>query len=156
MWPEVPLLSLVAREKPHFSAWHFFFTLSGVPLPPTRLEVTDCYNRRTNLSWTPVISNSAKITTHYLIEQETNHEPNVFKIVYNITSPDITSVSLTLPGWSSLRFRVRTANDAGASRPSETTERRLCITPVGGRDFFCICCGSILSLVQIFFPFVSN
>ena len=125
-------------------------------MPPTRLEVTDCYNRRTNLSWTPVISNSAKITTHYLIEQETNHEPNVFKIVYNITNPDITSVSLTLPGWSSLRFRVRTANDAGASRPSETTERRLCITPVGGRDFFCICCGSILSLVQIFFPSVSN
>ena len=125
-------------------------------MPPTRLELTECYNRRTNLSWTPVISNSAKITTHYLIEQETNHEPNVFKIVYNITNRDITSVSLTLPGWSSLRFRVRTANDAGPSRPSETTERRLCITPVGGKDFFCICCGSILSLVKIFFPFVSN
>ena len=102
---------------------------SGVPSPPSNLQLTDCYHRHTNLSWTPASSNSSHIK-HYLIEQETNHHPSVFKLIYNVTNPDVTSVSLTLPGWSTLRFRVRAVNTVGPSRPSVATAGEICTTPV--------------------------
>lgn len=106
------------------------FNLPGVPSPPINLQVTDCYDRRTNLSWTPDISGSSEIN-HYLIERESNHDPFVFNLVYNVTNPNTTSLTLDLPGWSSLQFRVKAVNNFGPSRPSVATGSGICITPVG-------------------------
>ena len=108
----------------------FVFNLPGVPSPPINLQITECYDRRTNLSWTPDISRSSEIT-HYLIEQESNHNPFVFNLIYNVTNPNTTSLTLDLPGWSSLQFRVKAVNDFGPSRPSVATDAGICITPVG-------------------------
>ena len=110
----------------------FLFSSLGVPPPPNNIKITDCYSTRMNISWSPVLSNNTRIN-HYLIEQESNHEPFVFKLIYNVTNPDVTSVSLALPGWATLRFRVRTVNSIGPSRPSEPTAAGICTTPVGSR-----------------------
>lgn len=69
--------------------------------------------------------------THFLIDQETNHDPSVFKFVYNVTNPNVTSVTLNLPGWATLRFRVRAVNSFGPSRPSLPTAEGICTTSVG-------------------------
>lgn len=103
-------------------------SIRGVPPPPKNLKITDCYDRTPILSWTPVASNNAPIT-HYLIYQESNHEPTVFKLVDSVTSPNVSSFSLSLPGWASLRFRVRAVNDNGPGRPSLSTAKGACDTP---------------------------
>lgn len=106
------------------------FPFPGSPPPPRDLQITDCYNRKTNLSWSPVVSNDASVT-HYLIDQESNHKASVFKLVYNVSSPNITSVTLNLPGWATLRFRIRAASSFGPSRPSLPTAEGICTTSVG-------------------------
>ena len=106
------------------------FFLTGVPPPPENLQITDCYDRAPILSWTPVTSNNAPIT-QYLIYQESNHNPNVFKL-HNVTDPNVTSFQLRLPGWTNLRFRVRAVNDFGAGRPSLSTAKGACETPSVG------------------------
>ncbi|RMX60520.1 hypothetical protein pdam_00001439 [Pocillopora damicornis] len=102
-------------------------SIIGVPPPPENLQITDCYDRAPILSWTPVASNNAPIT-QYLIYQESNHNPTVFKL-HNVTDPNVTSFQLSLPGWTSLRFRVRAVNDFGAGRPSLSTAKGACETP---------------------------
>ena len=115
----------------------FFVSLfsPGAPSPPVNLQITDCSHGRTNLSWVPVLSNLTSVT-HYLVEQETNHDPTVFDVIYNVTNPNSTSLTLHLPRWSDLRFRVRAVSDVGPSRPSEATAKDVCSTPVGGNNFF--------------------
>ena len=108
---------------------------SGAPPPPVNLQITDCSHGRTNLSWVPVVSNLTSVT-HYLVEQETNHDPTVFDVIYNVTNPNSTSLTLDLPRWSDLRFRVRAVSEVGPSRPSEATAKDVCSTPVGGNNFF--------------------
>lgn len=103
----------------------------GAPSPPRNLQITDCYNRKTNLSWTPMVSNDTRVT-HFLIDQESNHAPSVFKLVYNVTNPNITSVTLNLSGWASLRFRIRAVSSFGPSRPSLPTAEGICTTSAGG------------------------
>ena len=76
-------------------------------------------------------SNNTRVT-HYMIDQESSHAPSVFKFIYNVTDPNVTSVVLNLPGWASLRFRVRAVNNVGPSRPSVSTAKGVCTTPVGG------------------------
>ena len=70
------------------------------------------------------------------MEQESNHEPNVFKFIYNVTNPNATSVTLNLTGWATLRFRLRAVNRLGPSRPSEATAAGICKTSVGGKFYF--------------------
>lgn len=106
------------------------FPFSGAPPPPRDLQITDCYNRKTNLSWSPVVSNDTRVT-HYLIDQESDHKSSVFKLAYNVTSPNITSVTLNLPGWATLRFRIRAVSSFGPSRPSIPTAEGICTTSVG-------------------------
>jgi len=106
----------------------------GAPSPPVNLQITDCSHGRTNLSWVPVLSNLTSVT-HYLVEQETNHDPTVFDVIYNVTNPNSTSLTLHLPRWSDLRFRVRAVSEVGPSRPSEATAKDVCSTPVGGNNF---------------------
>ena len=77
-----------------------------------------------------MVSNDTRVT-HFLIDQESNHEASVFKLVYNVTSPNITSVTLNLPGWSTLRFRIRAVSSFGPSRPSLPTAGGICRTSVG-------------------------
>ncbi|XP_068714967.1 neuroglian-like isoform X2 [Montipora foliosa] len=105
-------------------------SIEGAPFPPTNVQITDCSSNRTNISWTPNLSNRTQ-ETHYLIEQETNHEPFSFKVIYNVTNPNSTSLTLELPAWSTLRFRVRAVSNVKLSRPSEATAEGICITPVG-------------------------
>ncbi|XP_068757833.1 contactin-2-like [Montipora capricornis] len=105
-------------------------SIEGTSFPPTNVQITDCSSNRTNISWTPNLSNGTQVT-HYLIEQETNHEPFSFKVIYNVTNPNSTSLTLELPGWSTLRFRVRAVSNVKLSRPSEATAEGICITPVG-------------------------
>ena len=112
----------------------------GAPSPPRDLQITDCYNRTTNLSWSPVVSNDTRVT-HYLIDQESNHKASDFKLVYNVTSPNITSVTLDLPGWATLRFRVRAVSSFGPSRPSLPTAEGICTTSVGGELLLASCHG---------------
>lgn len=107
------------------------FFLTGVPPPPENLQITDCYDRAPILSWTPVASNNAPIT-QYLIYQESNHNPTVFKLVHNVADPNVTSFQLRLNGWTNLRFRVRAVNDFGAGRPSLSTAKGACETPSVG------------------------
>ncbi|KAJ7377909.1 ATP-dependent DNA helicase chl1 [Desmophyllum pertusum] len=73
---------------------------------------------------------------HFLVEQESDHEPNVFKLIYNVTNPNATSVQLNLTGWAVLRFRVRAVNSLGPSRPSLPTEAGRCRTSQGKPDKF--------------------
>jgi len=70
---------------------------------------------------------------HFLVEQESNHEPNVFRLIYNVTNPNATSVTLNLTGWATLRFRLRAVNSLGPSRPSEATEAGICRTSLGSK-----------------------
>ncbi|XP_074608784.1 hemicentin-1-like [Acropora palmata] len=105
-------------------------SVKGAPSPPVNLQITDCSHGRTNLSWVPVLSNLTSVT-HYLVEQETNHDPTVFDVIYNVTNPNSTSLTLHLPRWSDFRFRVRAVSDVGPSRPSEATAKDVCSTPVG-------------------------
>ena len=108
--------------------------IQGVPFPPTNLAITDtCQNRTTTLSWVTSASNDAPIL-HFLVEQESNHEPNVFKLIYNVTNPNATSVTLNLTGWATLRFRLRAVNRLGPSRPSEATGTGICKTFIGKPD----------------------
>ncbi|XP_078342486.1 fibronectin type III domain-containing protein-like isoform X2 [Oculina patagonica] len=92
-----------------------------VPFPPTDVKISDCSDRTAKLSWTPVPSNDAPIT-HYLIEQQSDGIPVVFKLLLNVTNPSTTSVTLNLTRGSVLRFRVKAVNSVGASRPSLTVE----------------------------------
>ncbi|XP_068759026.1 neuroglian-like isoform X2 [Montipora capricornis] len=105
-------------------------SIEGAPFPPTNVQITDCSSNRTNISWTPNLSNRTQVT-HHLIEQETNHEPFSFKVIYNVTNPNSTSLTLELPAWSTLRFRVRAVSNVKLSRPSEATAEGICTTPVG-------------------------
>ena len=73
---------------------------------------------------------------HFLVEQESNHEPNVFKLIYNVTNPNATSVILNLTGWATLRFRVKAVTSLGTSVPSLPTEAGACRTSLGGIFFF--------------------
>lgn len=108
--------------------------IQGVPFPPTKLAITDtCQNRTTTLTWVTSASNDAPIL-HFLVEQESNHEPNVFKLIYNVTNPNATSVTLNLTGWATLRFRLRAVNRLGPSRPSEATGAGICKTSLGKPD----------------------
>lgn len=107
------------------------FSSSGVPYPPTKLELlSDCFNRTTTLKWITGAANNASIT-HFLIEQESSYEPNVFRFLANVTNPNATSVSLNLTGWAELRFRMRAVNRFGPSRPSLPTVQK-CVTKEGG------------------------
>lgn len=124
------------------------FAFPGSPPPPRDLQITDCYNRKTNLSWSPVVSNDTGVT-HYLIDQESNHTANVFKLVYNVTSPNITSVTLNLPGWTTLRFRIRAVNSFGPSRPSLPTAEDICKTS-NGSELHLANCHVIYKLVPLF------
>ena len=110
-----------------------FVLFVGVPFPPTNLDITEetCQNRTTTLTWTPSASNDAPIL-HFLVEQESNHEPNIFRFIHNVTKPNATSVVLNLTGWSTLRFRMRAVNSFGPSRPSLPTEAGICRTSVSG------------------------
>ena len=109
---------------------------TGVPFPPTNLAITDtCQNQTTTLSWVTSASNDAPIL-HFLVEQESNFEPNVFKLIYNVTNPNATSVTLNLTGWATLRFRLRAVNRLGPSRPSEATGAGICRTSVGSKFYF--------------------
>ena len=113
----------------------FIINSAGVPFPPTNLQTTECYNRTTNLTWILGASNKYNYPVRYfLIEQESNYQPNVFRLIYNVTDPNATSVSLDLPGWSSLRFRIRAVNDFGPSRASAA--KGICRTNVSGELSF--------------------
>ena len=111
----------------------FIFFPSGVPFPPTNLKINEetCINRTTVLKWTTTASNDAPIL-HFLIEQESNHEPDVFIFLHNVTNPNATSVVLNLTGWSTLRFRMRAVNSFGPSRPSLPTGAGICKTSQSG------------------------
>ncbi|KAL9959377.1 hypothetical protein ACROYT_G032696 [Oculina patagonica] len=111
--------------------------IQGVPFPPTSLGITEdtCWNRTTTLTWVTTASNDAPIM-HFLVEQESDHEPNVFKFIYNVTNPNATSVTFNLTGWASLRFRMRAVNRFGPSRPSEATAAGSCRTSQGAPDKF--------------------
>ena len=102
-----------------------------MPNPPTIKSLTNCFNRSTTLEWITGAANNASIT-HFLIEQESTYEPNVWRVIANVTKPNATSVSLNLTGWATLRFRVKAANRFGPSRASLATTE-LCQTDVGGR-----------------------
>ena len=105
----------------------------GVPFPPTNLAITDtCHNRTTTLSWVTSASNDAPIM-HFLVEQESDYEPNIFSLLYNVTNPNATSVMLNLTGWANLRFRMRAVNRFGPSRPSEPTDAGACRTSQGSK-----------------------
>ncbi|XP_022804608.1 fibronectin type III domain-containing protein-like [Stylophora pistillata] len=108
-----------------------------VPFPPTNLKINEktCINRTTVLEWTTVSSDDAPIL-HFLIEQESNHEPDVFYLLYNETNPNATSVILNLTGWSTLRFRMRAVNSFGPSRPSFSTEPGICRTSQSAPEKF--------------------
>lgn len=127
------------------------FFLTGVPPPPENLQITDCYDRAPILSWTPVASNNAPIT-QYLIYQESNHNPTVFKL-HNVTDPNVTSFQLSLPGWTSLRFRVRAVNDFGAGRPSLSTAKGACETPSVG--MFSVNVRLVFTIVGVILGFVN-
>ncbi|KAL9959653.1 hypothetical protein ACROYT_G032993 [Oculina patagonica] len=90
-----------------------------VPFPPTDVKISDCSNWTAKISWVPVPSDDVPIT-HYLIEQQSDENPVVFKLLLNVTDPSTTSVALNLTGSSVLRFRVKAVNSVGASRPSLT------------------------------------
>jgi len=107
-----------------------------VPYPPTNLKITDtCDNRTTTLSWITRASNDAPIT-HFLVEQESNYEPNVFRLIFNVTNPNATSIRLNLTGWATLRFRMLAVTSLGSSRPSLPTEEGVCSTSVGAPEKF--------------------
>lgn len=111
--------------------------IKGVPFPPTNLEINEetCINRTTVLKWTTSASNDAPIL-HFLIEQESNHEPDVFIFLHNVTNPNATSVVLNLTGWSTLRFRMRAVNSFGPSRPSLPTGAGICRTSQSAPEKF--------------------
>ena len=69
---------------------------------------------------------------HFLVEQELHYEPNVFKVIFNVTNPNATSIRLNLTGWATLRFRMITVTNLGSSRPSLPTKEGFCNTSVGG------------------------
>lgn len=103
-----------------------------VPYPPTDLQITGtCHNRTTTLSWITRASNDAPIM-HFLVEQESNHEPNVFRLIYNVTNPNATSIRLNLTGWATLRFRMIAITSLGSSRTSLPTEEGICTTSASG------------------------
>ena len=93
------------------------------------LAVTNCFNRTTTLSWVTGAANTASIT-HFIIEQESNHEPSVFYNIKNVTNPNAMSFSFNLTGWATLRFRMRAVNRFGPSRASVATSK-VCRTDVG-------------------------
>ena len=107
---------------------------TGVPFPPTKLAITadTCQNRTTTLSWVTSASIDEPIL-HFLVEQESNHEPGVFKLIYTVPNPNATSVTLHLSGWATLCFRLRAVNILGPSRPSEATGAGICRTSEGSK-----------------------
>ena len=111
--------------------FHFRLNLIfiGAPYPPTNLAITDCSNRNTTLSWVTGAANNASIT-RFIIEQESNHEPNMFNNIKNVTNPNATSFTFNLTGWATLRFRMRAVNRFGPSHPSVATSQ-VCRTDVG-------------------------
>ncbi|XP_022810032.1 fibronectin type III domain-containing protein-like [Stylophora pistillata] len=111
--------------------------IEGVPFPPTSVKINKktCINRTTVLEWTTVPSNDAPIL-HFLIEQESNHEPDVFYLLFNVTNPNAKSVVLNLTGWSTLRFRIRAVNSFGTSRHSLPTGARICTTSKSAPEKF--------------------
>ena len=96
-------------------------------------------------------SNNAPIT-QYLIYQESNHNPTVFKL-HNVTDPNVTSFQLSLPGWTNLRFRVRAVNDFGAGRPSLSTAKGACETPSVG--MFSMNVRLVFTIVGVILGFVN-
>ena len=107
---------------------------TGVPFPPIKLAITadTCQNRTTTLSWVTSAS-IYEINLHFLVEQESNHEPGVFKLIYDVTNPNATSVTLNLIGWATLRFRIKAVNILGPSLPSEATGAGICKTSEGSK-----------------------
>ena len=117
----------------------FFFLrlnliLIGAPYPPTNLAIKNCFNRTATLSWVTGAANNASIT-HFIIEQESNHEPSVFYNIKNVTNPNATSISFNLTGWATLRFRMRAVNRFGPSRASVATTK-VCRTNAEGEYTF--------------------
>ena len=108
-------------------AFHFFV---GAPNPPTNLQITNCYNRTTTLTWITGAPNNASIT-HFLVEQKSEYPDDVYRVIANVTNPNATSVMLNLTGWARLHFRMRAVNRFGPSRASLPTTQ-LCETKVGG------------------------
>lgn len=67
-----------------------------------------------------------------MVEQESNHDPNIFHLLYNVTNPNATSVTLNLTAWASLRFRMIAVTSLGLSIPSLATKEGICTTSLGG------------------------
>ena len=106
----------------HYGIYVFFFLIFlDVPFSPSNVTISDCSNWTVKISWVPDPSNDASIT-HYLIEQESNGNPVVFRLLHNVTSPNTRSVALNLTRGSVQRFRVKAVNSVGASRPSLIVE----------------------------------
>ena len=97
------------------------FSFLAVPFPPTDVKISDCSDWTAKLSWLPDPSDDASVT-HYLIEQESDGNPVVFRLLHNVTDLNTRSVVLNLTRGSVLRFHVKAVNSIGASRPSLTVE----------------------------------
>lgn len=109
----------------------------GVPEPPTNLALAENCTRKTTLTWVPGTSNEAPIT-HFLIEQKAvfpDNKNDVFRLVENVTNPNVTSFDLSLPGGVELYFRMRAANRFGPSRASLPTTT-LCRSLRGGMSMY--------------------
>ena len=130
------MLSSILRENNRYCVRmaltvNYFPLIAGVPDPPSNLQVTDCKDLATVLSWVPGAPNDSPIT-HFLVEQESDFEPNVFVMIKNITSANATSTNLVLTPWANLRFRVRAVNSFGRSRGSAPTAQGACVTKEAG------------------------
>lgn len=99
--------------------------VKDVPSPPHLLQV-QCDNHVALLEWIPTGESQASILS-YRIQHNAGFQLEDWKDTFvNIPATD-TQFQVPMSPWGSYRFRVLARNDAGFSKPSETSV--MCVTP---------------------------
>ncbi|XP_077585794.1 neurofascin isoform X2 [Stigmatopora nigra] len=92
------------------------------PEPPTKLELSDPYERSVRLSWVPGDSNFSPITEYLVQYDDDDWLPGKWKNLSTYPG-SLNSVILHLTPFTYYEFRVMAINEIGPSRPSRPSMR---------------------------------
>ncbi|XP_068758738.1 fibronectin type III domain-containing protein-like isoform X1 [Montipora capricornis] len=86
--------------------------VDGLPAAPSQLRINKCIDSTVLLSWVPGASHGAPVD-YYVIEEESNDEPAVFRFVFNVTDPQATQASIKLSWKPATALRMKAVNRFG-------------------------------------------